>query len=145
MANLSNRLSNMIIKSVENDQHYSYLLPIMKALLEKTKTAFNLQGQIPTLNLRLAGPQFFEHFKTYCLTEEWKYFTSKKVQPLYEDYKKGYLNNLPQEMDVFWAESYELTKIFVHKRSREVGESKLKFQSKYEEPYKYALKLENSR
>ena len=139
------RLSTMILKCVENDKHYSYLLPIMKALLEKTKTAFNLQSQVPTLNLRLAGPQFFEHFKTYCTTEEWTYFTTKKVQPLHDEYKKGYLNNLPQEMDVFWAESYELTKVFVHKRSREVGESKLKFQSKYEEPYRYALKCENSR
>ena len=140
------RLSNIILKSLESDdKHYSFLLPIMKALLEKTKTSLNLQSQVPTLNLRLAGPQFFDHFKDYCHSEEWSYFISKKIQPFHEEYLKGYLNNLPQEMDTFWAECYELTKFLVHKRAREVGESKLKFQSKYEEPYRHCVKLENLR
>ena len=52
---------------------------------------------------------------------------------------------LPQEMDEFWAECYEMAKILAHKRSREVGESKLKFQSKYQEPYLALVKIENTR
>ena len=48
-------------------------------------------------------------------------------------------------MDVFWAESYEMSKMSTHKRSREVGESKLKFQTKYEEPYNHRVKSENNR
>ena len=48
-------------------------------------------------------------------------------------------------MDVFWAECYEMTKVSAHKRSREVGESKLKFQAKYEEPYGHVMKAENTR
>ena len=142
------RLSGIILKALEKDsenQHYSFLLPIMKALLEKTKTSLNLQSQVPTLNLRLAGPQFFDHFRDYCQSEEWTYFTNKKIQPLHDAYRQGYLNDLPHEMDVFWAECYELTKFLVHKRAREVGESKLKFQSKYEEPYRHGVKLENLR
>jgi hypothetical protein len=57
----------------------------------------------------------------------------------------GYLSNLPQEMDVFWAECYETSKVSAHKRGREVGESKLLFQSKYLEPYFGILKGENTR
>ena len=49
------------------------------------------------------------------------------------------------DMDVFWAECYEMTKVLAHKRSREVGESKLKFQAKYEEPYGHVVKVENTR
>ena len=48
-------------------------------------------------------------------------------------------------MDEFWAECYEMAKILAHKRSREVGESKLKFQSKYQEPYLALVKIENTR
>ena len=48
-------------------------------------------------------------------------------------------------MDVFRAECYEMTKVLAHKRSREVGESKLKFQAKYEEPYGHVVKVENTR
>ena len=49
------------------------------------------------------------------------------------------------DMDVFWAECYEMTKVLAHKRSREVGESKLKFQAKYEEPHGHVVKVENTR
>ena len=67
----------------------------MKALLEKCKATFNLQVQIPALNLRLSGPDFFNHFKEYCQSEEWKYFLDKKVQPLSDQYFSGYLANIP--------------------------------------------------
>ena len=93
----------------------------------------------------ISGPQFFEHFKEYSESEEWQYFISKKIQPIHNQYTSGYLARLPQEMDEFWAECYEMAKILAHKRSREVGESKLKFQSKYQEPYLALVKIENTR
>ena len=76
----------------------------MKALLEKCKATFNLQVQIPALNLRLSGPDFFNHFKEYCQSEEWKYFLDKKVQPLSDQYFSGYLANIPT------GKNYSLTK-----------------------------------
>ena len=46
---------------------------------------------------------------------------------------------------MFWNECYECSKVSSHKRSREVGESKLKFQSKYMEPYVESVKTEIGR
>ena len=89
------RLAKIIDQALDTEDHYSFLVPIMKALLEKCKISFNLQVQIPALNLRLAGPDFFNHFKEYCQSEEWKYFLDKKVQPLSDQYIRGYLANLP--------------------------------------------------
>ena len=80
---------------LQEDEHFSFLVPIMKGLLDKSKASLNLQVQVPALNLRLSGPEFFEHFKDYCQTEEWKYFREKKVQPLSDAYFKGYLAKLP--------------------------------------------------
>ena len=45
--------------------------------------------------IRLSGPDFFKHVKEYCQSEEWKYFLEKKVQPLNDEYYRGYLANLP--------------------------------------------------
>ena len=70
----------------------------------------------------------FQAFKTYCQGEEWKYFLEKKVSALAASYQDGFLIGLPLRMDTFWAECFELSKIAAHKRSREIGESKLKFQ-----------------
>ena len=60
-------------------------------------------------------------------------------------YPQGYLSNLSSEMDTFWAECFELSKVASHKRNREVGESKLKFSSLYLDPYHAAVKAENGR
>lgn len=139
---------NKIIEANLDTDLYSYCLPIIKALLEKCKSSLNLSVQVPGLNLRLSnggGADFYDFFKDYAKSEEWKYFMSKKVQPLSDNYWRGYLANLPTDMDVFWAECYELTKVLEHKRSRDIGESKLKFQAKYLEPYEMVGKTENMR
>ncbi|PNF23307.1 hypothetical protein B7P43_G17101 [Cryptotermes secundus] len=39
-------------------------------------------------------------------------------------------------MNVFWAECYESSKTAVHRRNREVGESKLRFQTQMMEPFR---------
>ena len=134
-------------KNTENKEHFSFLAPIMKALLEKAKTQLHLTHELPSLSLQtqMSGPSFFEHFQEYQSGDEWKYFLEKKAKPLHDSYKQGLLTKLPTEMDVFWAECYETSKIASHKRSREVGESKLRFQSRYIEPYYAAIKAENSR
>ena len=49
------RLSKIIQQSMADEEHYSFLIPIMKALLEKSKATFQLTTQLPSLNLRLAG------------------------------------------------------------------------------------------
>ena len=153
------RISRIIHDALNNDEeqetsktgaekeHFSFLAPIMKALLEKAKTQLNLTVELPSLNLQtqMSGPTFFEHFQVYQSGEEWTYFIEKKAKPLHDVYKQGLLTTLPQSMDVFWAECYETSKIATHKRSREVGESKLRFQSRYIEPFYAALKAENSR
>ena len=107
----------------------------------------NLTTQLPSLNLQtqMSGPSFFEHFQAYQSGEEWKYFIEKKAKQLFDTYKQGMLTKLPHDMDVFWAECYETSKIASHKRSREVGESKLRFQSRYIEPYYAGVKAENAR
>lgn len=129
------RLSQVMITVLESDL-YSFLSPVMKALLDKAKAQLHLTAQLPSLNLQhQSGPSFYEHFKEVIQTEEWSYFIEKKVQPHHDEHLKGFLTNLPTEMDVFWAECFELSKIASHKRSREVGESKLRFQARYMEPY----------
>jgi hypothetical protein len=51
-----------------------------------------------------------------------------QVRPLHAAYQTGLSAQLTEAMNVFWAESYEGSKTAVHRRNREVGESKLRFQ-----------------
>jgi hypothetical protein len=90
-AYLMYRLSRIVTSSLDNEEHYSFLVPITKALLEKCKVSMNLTTQLPSLNLRLGGPQFFDHFRGYCQSEEWAYFMEKRILPMHDEYMSGIL------------------------------------------------------
>ena len=66
-----------------NTDHYAFLVPIMKALLDKGKSGLEVSLNLPSLNLRQSGCEFFENWQTYCLGEEWEYFITHKVAPLH--------------------------------------------------------------
>jgi hypothetical protein len=51
-----------------------------------------------------------------------------QVKPLQDAYQAALNAELTEAMNVFWAECYESSKAAVHRRNREVGESKLRFQ-----------------
>ena len=140
--------ANKIIQEAlrrEDTDHYAFLVPIMKALLDKVKTSLELTKQLPSLNLRQSGCEFFTHFQDYCATEEWEYFINKKIIPLHNDFTAGFLKMLRDKSNVYWAECYEEAKIAQHKRNREIGESKLQFTAQYTDVFKQRLKEESVR
>jgi hypothetical protein len=51
-----------------------------------------------------------------------------QVKPLQGAYQAALNAQLTEAMNVFWAECYESSKTAVHRRNREMGESKLRFQ-----------------
>jgi hypothetical protein len=52
-----------------------------------SRDQLNLTMQLPSLNLRhQSGPSFTEQFRQYQASEEWTYFTEKKVAPLRDAY-----------------------------------------------------------
>ena len=95
--------TNKIIREAlkqENTDHYAFLVPIMKALLDKVKVPLDLTKQLPSLNLRQSGCEFFTHFQTYCTEDEWEYFISKKVLPLHDVFTTGFLQLLRDKSNV---------------------------------------------
>nr|XP_018911290.1 PREDICTED: neurobeachin-like protein 1 [Bemisia tabaci] len=123
-------ISSIIQRTLnENDQeHYSFLIPVMKALLEKLSTILDITEKLPDLPSTQSGPLFFDSFQEFCLTEEWQQFITNEVRPLHEAYQAALTAHLTEAMNTFWAECYESSKLSSHKRNREVGESKLRFQ-----------------
>ncbi|RZF48161.1 hypothetical protein LSTR_LSTR009850 [Laodelphax striatellus] len=113
----------------ENQEHYSFLIPVVKALLEKLKDMLAISQHLPDLPQPQAGPAFYEGFQSYCQGQQWTLFMETKVKPLYEAYQSALNVELTESMNTFWAECYEASKTSTHRRNREVGESKLRFQS----------------
>lgn len=58
---------------------YSFLMPVLKALLKKSETILSLNAHIPDLPPVSSGPVFFEEFQMYSGSKQWTTFIEKKV------------------------------------------------------------------
>ncbi|KFB43538.1 AGAP003395-PA-like protein [Anopheles sinensis] len=65
---------------VDNSEQYSFLIPVMKALLEKSRTVLGLATHTPDLPATSSGPIFFQDFQSYCASRQWTTFIEKKVR-----------------------------------------------------------------
>lgn len=74
---------------VGNPDLYSFLMPVMKAMLEKTKDSFELSSNTPDLPDISTGPVFFQDFQSYATSKQWQNFIEKKVCNI-----KMYKNNI---------------------------------------------------
>lgn len=54
-------------------------MPVMKALLEKSRIVLNLSANVADLPPTSAGPIFFHDFQMYSGSKQWTTFIEKKV------------------------------------------------------------------
>ncbi|XP_037930738.1 neurobeachin-like protein 2 [Teleopsis dalmanni] len=72
---INRALDNAI--EVGNPEEYSFLMPVMKALLEKCRDVFNLETNLPDLPPTSSGPVFFNDFQMYSTSKKWRNFIEK--------------------------------------------------------------------
>lgn len=65
-----------------NPEEYSFLMPVMKALLEKCRLAFNLDTTLPDLPSTSSGPVFFNDFQMYSTSKKWRNFIERMVSEI---------------------------------------------------------------
>lgn len=64
---------------VGHSEEYSFLMPVLKALLDKSRTILNLSVNVPDLPPTSSGPVFFHEFQMYSGSRQWTMFIEKKV------------------------------------------------------------------
>lgn len=74
-------LDTIVQNSLKGTQpeHYSFVLPVMKALLARISPTLALTSRLPSLPDTQAGPAFFERFQAYAQTPEWRALIDDKV------------------------------------------------------------------
>lgn len=66
----------------DDEQHYAFLIPIMKSLIDKCYNLLQMNVQVPNIPFNNISPTFYEDFKEYCKTDEWRIFVQKQVSRL---------------------------------------------------------------
>ncbi|KAK2169991.1 hypothetical protein LSH36_5g09019 [Paralvinella palmiformis] len=127
------------------DEQYNFLIPIMKALVEKCHDMLDMANLLPSLPSTKLSPTFFDDFKTYCHSEEWRLFMKKQVLPSKEQYQANIFDDVRVMMKTFIGECHEMMMVASHKRSRYKGESKLTYQSQILDAFDTRSRSENKR
>uniref|UniRef100_A0A803YQR5 Neurobeachin-like protein 2 n=1 Tax=Meleagris gallopavo TaxID=9103 RepID=A0A803YQR5_MELGA len=136
---LLGKLEGILSRSIEEKtETYSFLIPLVRTLVSKIYELLFMNLHLPSLPSTNGSPSFFEDFQEYCRSDEWKVYIDKYVSK--NSFRHGH-----EQMAVYWKDCYEAFMVNMHKRDRERGESKLKFQEHFVEPFSRKARQENLR
>uniref|UniRef100_A0ACB8G153 Neurobeachin-like protein 1 n=1 Tax=Sphaerodactylus townsendi TaxID=933632 RepID=A0ACB8G153_9SAUR len=143
---LLGRLEGILSRSIrEKTETYSFLIPLVRTLISKIYELLFMNLHLPSLPSTNGSPSFFEDFQDYCSTEEWKVYIDKYIIPNMKQYEVSIFSDGHEHMAVYWKDCYEALMVNIHRRERERGESKLKFQEFFVEPFNRRSRQENMR
>uniref|UniRef100_A0A8D2QND8 Neurobeachin like 1 n=1 Tax=Zosterops lateralis melanops TaxID=1220523 RepID=A0A8D2QND8_ZOSLA len=134
---LLGKLEGILSRSIEEKtETYSFLIPLVRTLVSKIYELLFMNLHLPSLPPTNGSPSFFEDFQEYCRSDEWQVYIDK--------YVKNSFRHDNEQMALYWKDCYEAFMVNMHKRDRERGESKLKFQVRLS-PFSRKARQENLR
>ncbi|XP_075685908.1 neurobeachin-like protein 1 isoform X3 [Rhinoderma darwinii] len=143
---LLGKLEGILSKSIqEKSEAYSFLVPIVRTLVSKIYELLFMNLHLPSLPITNGSPSLFEDFQEYCKSEEWRIFIDKFIVPYMKQYETDTFSKSHEQMALYWKDCHEAHMVNMHKRERERGESKLKFQEFFLEPFNRKARQENLR
>ncbi|KAK0136012.1 Neurobeachin-like protein 1 [Merluccius polli] len=113
---------------------YAFLVPLMRTLLSKVHRLLYMELHLPQLPDTSGGPTFFEDFQAYCRSPEWRVYLDKYIIPYMKQYEIETFSQGHETMALYWKDCHEAYMLSLHKRERERGESKIRFQVGPEPP-----------
>uniref|UniRef100_A0A8C8SYI5 Neurobeachin like 1 n=1 Tax=Pelusios castaneus TaxID=367368 RepID=A0A8C8SYI5_9SAUR len=143
---LLGKLEGILSRSIkEKTETYAFLIPLVRTLVSKVYQLLFMNLHLPSLPLTNGSPSFFEDFREYCSSDEWQVFIDKYIIPYMKQYEVNTFSDGHEHMALYWKDCYEALMVNIHKRERERGESKLKFQECFVEPFNRKARQENLR
>uniref|UniRef100_A0AAR2JTD0 Neurobeachin-like protein 2 n=1 Tax=Pygocentrus nattereri TaxID=42514 RepID=A0AAR2JTD0_PYGNA len=144
---LLGRVEGILRRSVseQKEETYSFLVPLLRTLLSKVHKLLYMELHLPSLPDTNGSPSFFEDFQLYCNSPEWRVYLDKYIIPYMKQYEIETFSQGHETMALFWKDCYEAFMINLHRRERERGESKIRFQEQFVEPFSRRGRQENLR
>jgi hypothetical protein len=103
----------------------------MKTIIDKSYEILQMNVQIPNVPLHKATSTALDDFRQYSSSsnsQEWQTFIQRQIEPLAEHYRSMSIKPFHMNMKIWWNNCHEMMMIGIHKRNRQIGEEKLKFQ-----------------
>uniref|UniRef100_A0AAQ4QN44 Neurobeachin-like 1 n=1 Tax=Gasterosteus aculeatus aculeatus TaxID=481459 RepID=A0AAQ4QN44_GASAC len=144
---LLGKVEGILRRSIQEqrEETYCFLVPLLRTLLSKVHRLLFIELHLPQLPDTNGSPSFFEDFQLYCDSPEWRVYLDKYIIPYMKQYEIETFSQGHETMALYWKECYEAFMVSLHKRERERGESKIRFQEQFVEPFSRRGRQENLR
>ncbi|KAK9524056.1 hypothetical protein VZT92_017923 [Zoarces viviparus] len=144
---LLGKVEGILRRSIQEqrEETYSFLVPLLRTLLSKVHRLLFIELHLPQLPDTNGSPSFFEDFQLYCNSPEWRVYLDKYIIPYMKQYEIETFSQGHETMALYWKECYEAFMVSLHKRERERGEGKIRFQEQFVEPFFRRGRQENLR
>ncbi|XP_006862088.1 PREDICTED: neurobeachin-like protein 1 [Chrysochloris asiatica] len=140
------KLESVLTQSIKDQTEiYSFLIPLVRTLVSKIYELLFMNLHLPSLPLTSGSSSFFEDFQEYCSSNEWQVYIEKYIVPYMKQYEIHTFYDGHENMALYWKDCYEALMVNMHKRDREGGESKLKFQDSFVGPFNRKARQESMR
>ncbi|CAF1245717.1 unnamed protein product [Adineta ricciae] len=126
------------IPNIEHSEHYNQILPLMKIILEKSFDLLQMNAalsNIPLCREILATNDDFRQFISSINRDEWRKFVKQITEPYADHYCSMSVRPFQMNMKIWWNNCQEMINISIHKRNRQIGVEKLKFQTHIVDPW----------
>ncbi|KAG9277810.1 neurobeachin-like protein 1 isoform X1 [Astyanax mexicanus] len=144
---LLGRVEGILRRSIseQKEETYSFLVPLLRTLLSKVHKLLYMELHLPSLPDTNGSPSFFEDFQLYCNSPEWRVYLDKYIIPYMKQYEIETFSQGHETMALYWKDCYEAFMVNLHRREREKGESKIRFQELFVEAFSRRSRQENLR
>ncbi|XP_028742695.1 neurobeachin-like protein 2 isoform X2 [Peromyscus leucopus] len=131
--------------AVAASERCSWLVPLVRTLLDRAYGPLGLQWGLPSLPPTNGSPTFFEDFQAFCATPEWRHFIDKQVQPTMSKFEMDTYAKSHDLMSGFWNACYDTLMSSGQRHQRERIQSQRAFQELVLEPVQRRARLEGLR
>jgi hypothetical protein len=112
----------------EDNEHDTYVLSLMKVILEKSYDLLQINGSIGNISLSKSTLDDLSQYISLNKCEDWQIFIQQITEPYADHYCSMSVRPFQMNMEIWWNNCHETMNIALHKRNRQIAVEKTKFQ-----------------
>lgn len=116
------------ILNKEDSEHSNYILSLMKIIIEKSYDLLEMNQSFRNILSNKSKIDESDQSNVSIKRDDWQTYIQQITEPYADHYRSMSVRPFEMNMKIWWNNCHEMMNIAVHKRNRQIGVEKLKFQ-----------------
>ena len=132
----------------DDSERYSYVLPLLTIILDESFDLLQIRSYVPDVSFHRKATTALNELRQAIFTSknvDWETFVDQITEPYADHYRSMSIRPFQMNMRIWWNECHERMLIGVHKRNRQIGMEKQKFQNEIVRPWYPRARIDQQR